>query len=107
MHKKVAGTLVIMAAVMISGCTNMKTEAAHSKTEQLEQEEADNIFARMPEYFSFSSGVGAWSTEITISEEGFLKEFTMTAIWEIPGRNIRMEQCIYVNLTVSFRNLLR
>lgn len=37
--------------------------------------EGASLFARLPSYFVFSSGVGAWSTELTVAEDGTFTGF--------------------------------
>lgn len=81
MDKKLLGAFVIIA-VLTGGCAKTKTDdmvVEMPKPEELveetaadkeHEEEAENLFARMPKSFLFSSGAGGWRTEIVLSEDG-------------------------------------
>ena len=42
----------------------------YSSADYLKVKSGDNLFAIMPHYFSFSSGVGGWSTQLDLYEDG-------------------------------------
>ena len=46
------------------------SEAAVEYIAGTADEETQNLFASLPETFVFSSGVGAWATELSIAEDG-------------------------------------
>ena len=68
------GTQFSTAVVTTSGAPAEETvEPAPEPEDQPDSgaaAELENPFEAMPEYFHFSSGVGAWSTELTIEADG-------------------------------------
>ena len=77
--KKVIVVLIMMVT-LLSGCMSKKEES-QIKEELLINEETSvnevtpineeaSIFESFPEYFTFSSGAGAWSTELYVEADG-------------------------------------
>ena len=63
-----------------------------------EDAEGPSLFAQMPPYFTFSSGVGAWSTDIELSDDG---SFTGSHHDSDMGD---LDEALYPNGTVYYCN---
>lgn len=64
-------TLVFASVVVLSTAPSLSVQAKNNVVTQTEKK--SSIFQKLPNYFYFSSGAGAWSTELEIDGNG---EFT-------------------------------
>ena len=105
MKKSILFSLIVAMLFACAGCNFFTTpsketlpEAASKETSPQANDDPTAVFATLPESFSFLSGVGAWSTEVSIYADGtFSGHFHDTNMGEDDDGNSITErnQCFF------------